>query len=190
MDRVSMINRIGNEYHTSNIEGGEYSYVKAAGSKAKLEKALGHSLGEHFKLDIRFQKDDVVILVETKQNFVTADEAQLKEYLEEEVAINNTTKIICILANTNNDKIKIWQSVIDDDHLLKNETVLDTMDHYVALFQLNKQNDREKVLKNTYDLNELLHKKDIGEALRSQFVGTVLLHIKDLLFAYCKNELY
>lgn len=181
MDRVSMINRIGNEYHTSNIEGGEYSYVKAAGSKAKLEKALGHSLGEHFKLDIRFQKDDVVILVETKQNFVTADEAQLKEYLEEEVAINNTTKIICILANTNNDKIKIWQSVIDDDHLLKNETVLDTMDHYVALFQLNKQNDREKVLKNTYDLNELLHKKDIGEALRSQFVGTVLLHIKDLL---------
>lgn len=181
MDRVSMTNRIGNEYHTSNIEGGEYSYVKAAGSKAKLEKALGHSLGEHFKLDIRFQKDDVVILVETKQNFVTADEAQLKEYLEEEVAVNNTTKIICILANTNNDKIKVWQSVIDDDHLLKNETVLNTMDHYVALFQLNKQNDREKVLKNTYDLNELLHKKDISEALRSQFVGTILLHIKDLI---------
>lgn len=181
MDRVSMTNRIGNEYHTSNIEGGEYSYVKAAGSKAKLEKALGHSLGEHFKLDIRFQKDDVVILVETKQNFVTSDEAQLKEYLEEEMAVNNTTKIVCILANTNNDKIKVWQSVIDDDHLLKNETVLDTMDHYTALFQLNKQNDREKVLKNTYDLNELLHKKDIGEALRSQFVGTILLHIKDLI---------
>ena len=25
MDRVSMCNRIGNEYKTSNIEGGEYS---------------------------------------------------------------------------------------------------------------------------------------------------------------------
>ncbi len=46
---------------------------------------------------------------------------------------------------------------------------------------MNKQNDREKVLKNTYDLNELLHKKDISEALRSQFVGTILLHIKDLI---------
>lgn len=46
---------------------------------------------------------------------------------------------------------------------------------------MNKQNDREKVLKNTYELNELLHKKDIDEALRSQFVDTVLLHIKDLL---------
>ena len=37
------------------------------------------------------------------------------------------------------------------------------------------------MLKNTYALNELLHKKDIAEALRSQFVGTVLLHIKDIL---------
>lgn len=55
------------------------------------------------------------------------------------------------------------------------------MEYYSSLFYLNKQNDREKVLKNTYELNELLHKKDIDEVLRSQFVGTVLLHIKDLL---------
>ena len=85
------------------------------------------------------------------------------------------------MANTKNDKIKVWKSVIDDEHFLPDETVLDSMEHYHSLFHLNKQNDRERVLKNTYALNELLHKKDIAEALRSQFVGTVLLHIKDLL---------
>lgn len=37
---------------TTNIEAGEYSYVQEAGSKAKLEKAVGHPVS-HFKLDIR-----------------------------------------------------------------------------------------------------------------------------------------
>ena len=180
MDRVSIVNRIGKEYNTTNIENGEYSYVAAAGTIKKLEKMLGRSF-EHYKLDLRFQKDDVVILIETKVDFKKSDEAQLKEYLEIEQAVHKNNKIICILANTNNDKMKVWNSVIDDEHLLKEETVLDSMEHYASLFQLNKQNDRERVLKNTYDLNELLHKKDIPEALRSQFVGTVLLHIKDLV---------
>lgn len=53
------------------------------------------------------------------------------------------------------------------------------MQHYEKLFKINKSNDREKVLKNTYALNELLHKKDIKESLRSQFVGTCLLYLKD-----------
>ncbi|MCD7779286.1 MAG: SAM-dependent methyltransferase [Candidatus Gastranaerophilales bacterium] len=175
-----MIERIGSKYLTTNIEGGEYSYVVEAGSKAKLEKALGHKFN-HFKLDIRFEDDDFVLLVETKQNFVDDDIKQLEEYLEEENALHPDKKVVCILANTKNDKIKVWKSVIDEDHFLSDETVLDTMEHYKSLFYHNKQNDRERVLKNTYALNELLHKKDIDEVLRSQFVGTVLLHIKDLL---------
>jgi len=175
-----MIERIGCQYLTTNIEDGEYSYVLEAGSKAKLEQCVGHPV-KHFKLDLRFEDDNTVILVETKQRFVASDVKQLKEYLEEERVLHSEKKIICILANTNNDQIKVWQSVIDDEHLLSNETVLDTMEHYKSLFYLNKQNDRERVLKNTYALNELLHKKDIAEVLRSQFVGTVLLHIKDIL---------
>ena len=180
MDRVSMINAVGSEWLTSNIEGGEYSYVAAVGSREKLEKLLGHPY-RHFKLDIRFMKDDVVVLIETKQNFVKEDEAQLKEYLEEERAVHKTKKIICILANTNNNKMKVWRSVMDDDHFLKDETIFDEMEHYVKLFDVNKSNDRERVLKNTYKLNEMLHKKDIDEKLRSQFVGTILLHIKRLI---------
>ncbi|MBQ6052928.1 MAG: N-6 DNA methylase [Clostridia bacterium] len=180
MDRVSMCNRIGNEYKTSNIEGGEYSYVQAAGSKEKLVQAIGYE-PEHFKLDIRFEHNGVVVLVETKQNFTDADEKQLREYLFEERMLHYAKKIICILANTNNDKIKVWKSEMDDDHLLKDETVLDTMEHYVSLFEVNRQNNREAVLKNTYALNETLHRKDIDETLRSQFVGTTLLYLRDVL---------
>lgn len=180
MDRTAIINTIGINYHTPNIEGGEYSYVQEAGSKANLEKAMGRTV-EHYKLDIRFESGDVVVLVETKQNFTSRDEKQLDEYLQEERVLHYGKKIIAILANTNNDKIKVWKSIVDDEHVLADETVLDRMEHYVKLFDVNKQNDREKVLKNTYDLNELLHKMDIKEDVRSQFVGTTLLYIKDMI---------
>lgn len=181
MDRVSMVNRVGVEHLSSNIEGGEYSYVQEAGSKDALIAALGYT-PVHFKLDIRFENhNDVVVLIETKQNFTDADEEQLREYLAEERALHFGKKIICILANTTNDRIRVWKSEMDDAHLLGDETVLDTMEHYESLFSTNRQNDRERVLKNTYILNETLHKKDIDEKLRSQFVGTTLLYIKDVL---------
>lgn len=180
MTRHDMIERIGNAYMTSNIEGGEYSYIQEAGSRVNLETALGRSIS-HFKLDIRFEKDDIVVLVETKQAFKKSDEAQLDEYLQQERALHYGKKIIAILANTNNDNIKVWKSAVDDEHVLINETVLDKMEHYVSLFDASKQNDREKVLKNTYNLNELLHKMDIDERLRSQFVGTTLLYLKKLV---------
>ncbi|MBR0540730.1 MAG: N-6 DNA methylase [Clostridia bacterium] len=181
MDRVSMVNRVGIKYLTTNIEGGEYSYVQEAGSKEKLIQALGFE-PKHFKLDIRFENNDVVVLIEAKQNFVDSDESQLSEYLAEERALHHGKKIICILANTNNDKIRVWKSIMDDHHLLSDETVLDTMEHYESLFsESNRQNDREQVLKNTYALNITLHKKDIDEKLRSQFVGTTLLYLRDVL---------
>lgn len=180
MDRVQMVNTIGKEFNTTNIEGGEYSYVQAAGSKSQLEAKVGHPVS-HFKLDIRFECEDVVVLIETKQNFVADDEKQLREYLEDERAIHPGKKVICILANTTNDKIKVWKSFVDDEHVLVDETTLDKMAHYVKLFKMNKSNDRETVLKNTFSLNVLLHKKDIDENLRSQFVGTSLLYIKDIV---------
>ena len=55
---------------------------------------------------------------------------------------------------------------------------METMAHYKSLFSVTTKNDRERVMRNTYALNELLHKKDIDENKRSQFVGTTLLYIK------------
>ena len=180
MDRISIANRIGVNFMTTNIEGGEWSYAKDAGSKRNLVKALGYE-PDHFKLDIRFEDNDYVVLVETKQDFVDSDAEQLREYLVEERALHSGKKIVCILANTNNDKVRVWKSEIDDAHILDDENVIDTMEHYKSLFAIATQNNREKVLKNTYNLNETLHKKDIDEKLRSQFVGTALLYIKKVV---------
>ena len=180
MDRVAMANRVGNEYMKTNIEGGEWSYAKDAGSKKALSNLLGYE-PQHYKLDIRFVDGDVAILIETKQAFVETDIDQLKEYLAEEKVLHPNNKIICILANTSNDNIKVWKQEIDDEHFLDTETALDTMEHYKSLFELTRQNNKEAVLRNTYALNETLHKKDIDEKLRSQFVGTILLYIQDVL---------
>lgn len=180
MNRIEIINTIGAEFHKTNIEGGEYSYVKAAGSKKRLIELVGHKIN-HFKLDIRFESEDIVVLVETKASFVKDDELQLKEYLEEERAVHNSKKIVCILANTEDDKIKVWKSFVDDEYVLEREVILDKIEHYKRLFEINNQNDKEKVLKNTYELNELLHKLDIDEAKRSQFVGTSLLYLKEIV---------
>ncbi len=92
MNRHDMIERIGSSYLTSNIEAGEYSYVVEAGSKSKLENLLGRTV-KHFKLDIRFEDDDFVILIETKQRFTDADIEQLKEYWEEEKVLHSGKKL-------------------------------------------------------------------------------------------------
>lgn len=67
------------------------------------------------------------MIVETKQEFVDSDSEQLAAYLGEEYALHRVTKVIAILANTNNDKIRVWKSEVDDEHLLPEETVLDCM---------------------------------------------------------------
>lgn len=190
MTRHDIVSRIGSHYLTANIEEDEYSYTKDAGTKADLERVVGHAV-THFKLDRRFVADTdagrFAVLVETKQNFVESGVEQLKAYLEEERALHRGEKIIAILANTNNDKIMVWKSAVDDEHLLPDETVLETMEHYVRLFTMDRQNDRERVMKNTYQLNERLHKLDIDEAKRSQFVGTCLLFVKDQVTKVCNG---
>lgn len=182
MTRQELTNRIGAAYLTSNTELDEWSYACDAGNIAALENKMGHSI-EHFIVDRRFKFENetgrYIVLVETKQKFKDSDAEQLKAYLEEERVLHKGEKIISILANTNNDKIKVWKSDIDDEHLLKDETAIESMSHYVNLFASDRQNDREAVMRNTYALNELLHKKDIDEAKRSQFVGTCLLFVKN-----------
>ena len=180
MERVDIITKIGREFLTSNVENGEYSYPKAAGSIQRLEHLLGYK-PEHTYLDIRFEDGEYVVLVETKQKFKDSDANQLREYLASERALHSGKKIICILANTSDTEIRVWQSEVDDAHILDNENAIDTMEHYKSLFAITTQNNREKVLKNTYSLNETLHKKDIDERLRSQFVGTALLYIKSVI---------
>ena len=182
MSRITMINTVGKQYVTSNIEGGEFSYVKQAGSKEKLAQVLGRA-PLHHKLDIRFfdPESNTAVLIETKQHQVDRDVAQLREYVDEEKALFPNNKIIAILANTANEELRAWKNSVDDASEMPGETAIDTMSYYVSLFEVSRQNNREQVLRNTYALNDLLHKKDIEEKLRSQFVGTTLLYVKDIV---------
>ena len=49
MTRHDMIERIGKQYLTANIEGGEYSYVQEAGSKSALEKISDAKQEQEYK---------------------------------------------------------------------------------------------------------------------------------------------
>lgn len=178
MIRADMVATVGREYLTSNIENDEYSYPKAFAAQSLTFNPIRNKTGRAFeKLDIRFVKDNVTVLIETKQNFTVADEEQLSAYVEYEKALTGN-KIIAILANTINDNVKVWRGVISDGDLMSKETALRTMDEYVD-FYTSKINDKEKVMQNTYKLNEMLHRHSIPEKLRSQFVGTCLLALKN-----------
>ena len=178
MIRADMISTVGREYLTSNIENDEYSYPKAFSTASLTFAPIQNSAGRRFeKLDIRFVKDNISVLIETKQNFTVADEEQLSAYVEYEKALTGN-KIVAILANTTNDNVKVWRGVISDGDLMPKETALRTMDEYVD-FYTSKINDKEKVMQNTYKLNEKLHRHSIPEKLRSQFVGTCLLALKN-----------
>ncbi len=178
MIRADMISTVGRAYLTSNIENDEYSYPKAFSAASLTFAPIQNSAGRRFeKLDIRFVKDNISVLIETKQNFTAADEEQLSAYVEYEKALTGN-KIIAILANTINDNVKVWRGVISDGDLMPKETALRTMDEYVD-FYTSKINDKEKVMQNTYKLNEMLHRHSIPEKLRSQFVGTCLLALKN-----------
>ncbi len=178
MIRADIISTVGREYLTSNIENDEYSYPKAYSEAALTFSPIQNATGRNFeKLDIRFVKENISVLIETKQNFTKADEEQLSAYVEYEKALTGN-KTIAILANTNNNNIKVWRGVVSDGDFMPKETALRTMEEYVD-FYTSKINDKEKVMQNTYKLNELLHRHSIPEKLRSQFVGTCLLALKN-----------
>ena len=88
MIRADMISTVGRAYLASNIENDEYSYPKAYAAASLIFVPIQNNAGRKFeKLDIRFVKDNVSVLIETKQNFSAADEEQLSAYVEYEKAL-------------------------------------------------------------------------------------------------------
>ena len=186
MTRHDMIERIGNEYVTSNIEGGEFSYVqalKAVGKDIKDYQKASNGARHKF-LDLRFENERLVILVECKSKFSrwnkTKIQGQLQDYVRFEKAYSNK-KIVAILAETDGDDVWVWygQSVIiDDEHKVEEESSLRPFEEYEDLC-FGKVNDKIKVVDSIKTLNEKLHADGINEKLRSQFVGTCLLALKN-----------
>lgn len=170
MERIDIINCVGRKYLTQNIENGEFSYQQVID-----EKIIGH-----YKIDLRFyeEKNKVAILIETKKKFnVKKDKEQLFAYAALEKKLSHKTRIIAILANTSNNSIKVWK--IGDYEEELEDTKLKSITEYIEYFKSHNINDKTTVLENTARLNRMLHDKGVPEKLRSQFVGTCLLALKD-----------
>ena len=186
MNRIDIISRVGDSYHVGNTETGEFSYSQALKTVGKDIKDYqkGSSGTKHQFLDMRFENDRMVVLIETKNKFSKWDHdkirTQLQYYVKLEKAFTDK-KIVAILAETDSDDVWVWygQSVIiDEEHRCKDETVLKTFAEYEdACF--GKVNDKIKVVDSIKALNEMLHSDGINEKLRSQFVGTCLLALKN-----------
>ena len=141
MNRFEIINKVGAKYHIGNTENGEFSYVQALKSVGKDIKDYqkGTSGTQHQYLDIRFENERLVVLIETKSKFSRWDktkiQSQLQDYVRFEKAYSDK-KIVAILAETDGDDVWVWygQSVIiDDEHRTETETVLRTFEEYENL---------------------------------------------------------
>lgn len=186
MIRTDIITTVGRKYLTSNIENEEFSYGKALKEIGKnYTDYLSDDAKRTYKdLDIRFANDKLSILIETKQNLSGKDLKdgiiQLQNYINFEKQLSNN-QVIAILASTNQDKIYVWYDIatrITIENYQKIEKKLKTFKEYENIF-FGTKNDKLKIIQNTYDLNELLHKYGIKEKIRSQFVGTCLLALKN-----------
>lgn len=183
MIRNEIINTIGRQYLTTNIENDEYSYQKAFTAAHKDFAAV--KIGSFKDLDIRFvdKQARVAVLVETKQNFDNSYERnmrQLDAYMTYERALTGYA-VIGILANTNDDRIRVWRDHVDSETFLSEQTELTSFADYRNIVAPARINNKEQVIRNTYKLNETLHGLGIKEDLRSQFVGTCILALKNHL---------
>lgn len=184
MERIDIIDTIGRAYHTSNVENGEFRYPKALKERGLTFEPIGRpdGNGAWHVLDLRFECDGVSVLVETKTN---ADkwawvEDQISAYVEYERQLTGN-KVVAIVANTSDDRVMVWRDEVSDDMRLAGEVTIRDMGEYVDMFAAKRANNKEEVVRNTYQLNELLHRHGVSEKLRSQFVGTCLLAIKHVL---------
>lgn len=186
MERFEIIDKIGRKFYSSNLENGEFSYSKAlrlVGKKIS-DYRNSNSKRNHNYLDIRFENERLAILIETKNSFDKWDKSeiqkQLQEYVKYEKAYSDR-KIIAILVETDGDEVWTWHGqsvIIDDEHMSDNLNSILTFEEYEDLY-FGNVNDKLKVVDSIKTLNELLHSDGINEKLRSQFVGTCLLALKN-----------
>ena len=112
MKRNKIIRIVGETFLTSNIENDEFSYKQAL-------KNIGKNIEDYFdsawkrkyqNVDIRFADERLTIIIETKDNFdddLIQSMEQLAAYVKYEQELTQN-KIIAILANTNDDRIKVF----------------------------------------------------------------------------------
>lgn len=195
MIRADIINVVGRNYLRTNIENGEFSYLKALRGIGKDYKDyISEESRRNYKdIDLRFVDGNLTVLIETKSDLINSaseqDMEQLQQYVIYEKELTGN-KVIAILASTSNDKIRVWQDgsdIISDKHEDKKERTIKPMSEYKNL-HFGTRNDKIAIVQSTYQLNELLFNYGINEKIRSQFVGTCLLALKNGLVYSLKRD--
>lgn len=185
MIRTDIISTIGRKYLQSNIENGEFSYVKALKNVGKNIRDFQYNTEgtHHQNIDIRFENDRLVVLVECKNKFSKWDTNEIQRQLQDYVRFEkeySEKRIVAILAETEGDEVWTWYGgsvIIDEQHRKLKEKTIKSFEEYENLC-FGRINNKIKVVDSIKQLNELLHSNNINERLRSQFVGTCLLAIK------------
>lgn len=185
MTRHQIVETVGANYLSSNIENEEFSYPQ---EYARVRKNFDSvKVGRYKFLDIRFVDDAarVAVLVETKPNICRnfeKNKMQLDAYMKYERELTGYS-VIGILASTQSgdDRIRVWKTEVSDANFMDDQTSLLPFSEYRNIIRPARINDKERVVRSTYDLNETLRGLGIPETLRSQFVGTCVLALKNNL---------
>lgn len=168
MKRHDIVNLVGQNFFTSNTEKDEFSYVQV------LKRPFTND-EKHKFLDLRFEKEHVSVLIETKtKKFTNDDIEQLKSYMKLEAEYKKENHIIGILYNLKNAQTLIYKN----SELLNEEKKLNSIDYYIDLFN-ERTNDKNTVIETTNSLNVDLHKYEIPERIRSQFIGSSLVALNN-----------
>ena len=138
MNRFELINKVGDKYLVGNTENGEFSYVRALKSVGKDIRDYQRATpgAQHQFLDIRFENERLVILVECKNKFSRWDKTKIRNQLQDYVRFEKAyagKKIVAILAETDGDDLWVWygQSVIiDEEHRIRKENTLRRFEEY------------------------------------------------------------
>lgn len=186
MNRIDIIKTIGEKYLETNQENGEFNYrteLKKVGIKIE-DLRNSNKPRHHEKIDLRFESDRLVVLVETKTTLTNrskiANQQQLQEYVIYEKALNEK-KIVALLVGINDGRVQTWHGesvIIDDNHVKEDQDEVLPMSEYEEIC-LGSINDKTKVVDSINQLNVLLHQNGIVEKIRSQLVGTFLLALKN-----------
>ncbi|ASJ88969.1 MAG: type I restriction-modification system, N6-adenine DNA methyltransferase (M) subunit [Candidatus Malacoplasma girerdii] len=162
--RNDIVNKVGSKYLRRNIEEDEFSYPQVL--KKNIE-------GRKF-LDLRFEKDNVSLLIEVKEEnrkkFTEENIEQIHSYKNLERQFRQNNDIVEILYDLKSKNIIVWKN----DEELPNESTINSMDYYVKLFS-SRANDKNAVIEATNDLNNMLHGFGVKERIRSQLVGSLLI---------------
>ena len=154
MKRQDII-RIGTDYLTSNIENNEWSYPRALKTVDKNIKDYQREDDKvhHEFLDIRFESDKLVILVETKDDFSKWDSNEIRQQLQDYATYKKeyTGKnwVALLVEADGTEQVHTWyekdQFFIDEQHRKKDEKRILTFDEYENLC-LSTVNNKAKVV--------------------------------------------